>query len=83
MSHPQFAPAEQDVGLHAPKAEFQGIVKGTGVGVVVVGVCRQDGAEEASRCLTTGRTWTDHGRGDETRENTPATCSNRYSWMSA
>ena len=82
MSHPQFAPAEKDVGLHPAKAEFQGIVEGMGVGVVVVGVRRQHRAEGASRCLTTGRTWTDHGRDDETRENTPMDCSNRHSWLS-
>ena len=81
MSHPQFAPAEQDVGLHPPKPEFQGIVEGMGVGVIVVGVCRQDRAEGASGCLTTGRTWTDDGRGDETRENAPTSCSNRHSWV--
>ena len=71
MGHPELAPAEQDVGLHTPKPELQGIVERMGVRVIVVGIRRQHRTAGASACLTSGKTRTDRGRGDETRENAP------------
>jgi hypothetical protein len=79
MRHPQLAPAEQDVGLHAPKAELQGVVERMGVRVVVMGVRRQNRADGASACLTAGRAWTDRGRDDQAREKAPMVCRDRAS----
>jgi hypothetical protein len=73
MAYPKLAPAEQDVGLHTLKAERQGIMERMRVGIVVMGVRRQDWTAGARGNLSPSRARTDCRRDQECHENPEAT----------